>query len=136
MVGLPGDRVEIKKQRLIVNKKAAYYSRLEEQPSELLRGQARMVVLNEKIFNHDHSVIISAVDEDKSFGPYIVPPNSFFSLGDNREFSEDSRHWGAVPYSLIESKVWLVWLSIQWTPQDGGGFSSDMRWRRILSPVH
>ena len=40
--------------------------------------------------------------------PQIVPPDSYFVMGDNRAHSYDSRNWGAVPATLIIGKVRMV----------------------------
>ena len=40
-----------------------------------------------------------------SLGPVLVPPDSYFVIGDNRDGSSDSRHWGPVPLENIVGKV-------------------------------
>jgi len=45
-----------------------------------------------------------------NFGPYKIPENSYFFLGDNRPDSYDSRFWGAVPRGNIIGKAeLLIW---------------------------
>lgn len=48
---------------------------------------------------------------------YTVPPNMYFTIGDNRPHSSDSRFWGPVPLNLspnsekegINGRAWLVY---------------------------
>jgi signal peptidase I len=40
-----------------------------------------------------------------TFGPVTVPENSFFMMGDNRDWSTDSRAYGFIPYENIIGKV-------------------------------
>jgi len=52
------------------------------------------------------------------FGPYRVPPETFFVLGDNRDRSSDSRYWGAVPHRSLTGRVILLysWSRGFWKP--------------------
>ena len=68
-----------------------------------------------KIFNSQHALGF-ILDESgylsgdvKTYGDtkVILGENDFFVLGDNRQFSYDSRRWGAVPADKITGKVWV-----------------------------
>ena len=58
-----------------------------------------------------------------NFAPIRVNENNYFMMGDNRDHSNDSRFWGAVPYDNIEGTPWFVYFSIDdnW----------EIRWDRV-----
>ena len=56
-------------------------------------------------------------------GEVVVPPNSFFAMGDNRDNSLDSRYWGFVPRDNIIGKPLLIYWSYKASTEDLAGSS-------------
>ncbi len=46
-----------------------------------------------------------------NYGPKVVPANSLFVLGDNRDNSQDSRYWGFVDLSAVKGKAFIIYFS-------------------------
>ncbi len=132
VVGIGGDRIEIRQQRLIVNGRVANYSLSRAHISSVIRAQAHVVALNEKSPGEPGYTILISNEPTPDFGPYVVPPHSFFALSDDRDFSEDSRHWGAIPDRAIEARIFLIGLSFAWRPREQGGYESHLRRHRML----
>ena len=58
-----------------------------------------------------------------TMGPSLVPPESYFVIGDNRNGSSDSRHWGPVPLENIVGKVLVRY----WPPYEIDFMSAPSR---------
>jgi signal peptidase I len=82
-----------------------------------------------------------------SNGELVVPPLSYFAMGDNRENSLDSRYWGFVPRENIIGKPLVIFWSYdapteEWAGDSGShyldlakNFFSKTRWNRTLKLV-
>jgi signal peptidase I len=82
----------------------------------------------------------------------VVPPDSYFGMGDNRDVSYDSRYWGFIPRENIIGRPLFVYWSFetpddQWTKTAMSDriaflghivlhFFDQTRWRRMLHLVH
>ncbi len=97
----------------------------------------------------DKRIIPGDLSFRDNFGPYEVPIDGYFVMGDNRDDSRDSRFWGEVPRENIIGKAVFVYWS--WTPDadapgwefpyviDAGhwigyalwNFPSHVRWERL-----
>ncbi len=62
------------------------------------------LVVNGEIIDEPYITRKAQVD----FGPYVVPEDHYFVMGDNRPNSLDSRMVGALPSNLIEGRVHAV----------------------------
>jgi len=81
-------------------------------------------------------------------GEVVVPPDSYFAMGDNRDNSLDSRYWGFVPRDNITGKPVIVFWSYDAPTEDlqaytvhhildlATHFFTKTRWNRTLRLVH
>jgi signal peptidase I len=121
VIGVPGDKIELKSKALYVNDKVAERQPLPmEQQESILKSlddpkytPKNIEVFHEKLDRVDHLMMIDKNNfMAESFGPITVPPDSLFVMGDNRDFSNDSRFWGFVPMKNVKGKAMVIWLSL------------------------
>lgn len=102
VIGLPGDRVKIRERQIYIN----------DRPIE------------------DPWGIYSSWDAHapQTYGPKVIPPDSLFVMGDNRDNSLDSRVWGFVPCDDVLGKAFILYWSWDWNDPS---IISKVRWKRI-----
>jgi signal peptidase I len=121
VIGTPGDTIELKDKTLYVNGKAFEHVELEPQAAaEIFKKmqepkytQPSLHIYNEHLDTKTHWIMLDTTAySTNNFGPVTVPPDHLFCMGDNRDFSNDSRFWGFVPYQNVKGRAMIIWLSL------------------------
>jgi signal peptidase I len=128
VIGLPGDKINYVSGKLYINDKVI---EVEAPKSEDVFNQLRDEDFRaggntfDSKDNYNHFMEKLAADvlhpilqrKGESFdsydGPWTVPADSLFVMGDNRDNSHDSRRWGFVPDENILGRAMFVWLSCE-----------------------
>lgn len=105
VIGLPGDVLEIRDKKVSIN------GRQLDEP---------YVVHDDPQIYPDQPALPEPYRSRDQFGPFTVPPASYFAMGDNRDRSSDSRYWGTVPRSLIKGRAFMVYWSFEGEPAPPG----------------
>jgi signal peptidase I len=122
VIGLAGDRVQLDGYRVRVNG-SVLESGLEN-PSYVAPGPdpIRGELWRESLGEHRYRVLRDASHPSRDALDVTVAPNSVFLLGDNRDNSLDSRHFGSVPVESLKGRAAVIWASYG----EGG-----VRWERF-----
>jgi len=138
------------------NPEKEYIKRITAVGGDAVQVADKIVYVNEDVapiplhsINTDKRIIPADLSFRDNFGPYEVPPNEYFVLGDNRDDSRDSRFWGSVPRDHIIGKaVFIYWSwaaddeapgwdfpyvhnAFQWMGYVLWNFPSHIRWERL-----
>ncbi|OGT65639.1 MAG: signal peptidase I [Gammaproteobacteria bacterium RIFCSPHIGHO2_12_FULL_45_9] len=125
LVGLPGDHIRYVNKVLYVNGKEATQRDLGAFDEILNDGTTQRVEqYEEDLLGVRHRILVNPDRPGHDFGDIVVPPGSYFMVGDNRDNSDDSRDWGFVSRAELIGRARFVWMS--WNTVHSG-----VRWNRI-----
>ena len=101
-----------------------FIKRIVALPGQTVQLADKVVYVDEEVAaipatskNTDGRIMPGDLSFRDNFGPYVVPIDECFVLGDNRDDSRDSRFWGSVPLENIRGKAVFVYWS--WQPDPG-----------------
>jgi len=115
-----------------------FIKRVVGQPGDIIEVKAKQVYVNGQPVTfeqerHKDPDTIPAVASPRDFaGPVKVPADSYFVMGDNRDYSFDSRFWGYVHKSKIKGMAFIKY----WSWNSEGDLLHKIRFNRIGRPIN
>ncbi len=130
VIGLPGDEIMINNKGFIqVNDTPFVYQEVDEENESF------------DVYEEDNGskkyLVQFSKDLEQTTHQIKVPEGQLYMMGDNRNFSADSRFWGPLPLERIMGKLVLIWFSCEESERYSSFLCSaqDFRVDRILKKV-
>ena len=110
--GKPPQRGDIVMLRYPLEPSRLFVKRVIAQGGDRLEIRSGRVFVDDRPY--DEPYVLPEHRSFENWGPQVVPDGYYFVMGDRRNNSSDSRHWGFVPTGYILGRVTFRW----WPPAD------------------
>jgi len=97
-----------------------FIKRLVGTPGDMLQMENKTLYRNGKradepwVVNKDYRRFAGGLFSMRdNWGPVTVAPECFFMMGDNRDYSKDSRFWGQLPAWRVKGRAWLRYMPLK-----------------------
>jgi signal peptidase I len=155
LIGLPGDEITVRGGVLFINGKEVPRRRIGDFTTQEDAGPPRPIPAYEETLPNGVKYTVLDSETNGPFdnvGPYKVPGDHYFMMGDNRDNSQDSRYWGFLPRDYVKGQALMVYWSYDAGTEeaDDGSLSgrvkglvsvavhffTQTRWTRLLHQIH
>ncbi len=131
LVGLPGDTLAMRGGALFLNGEPQFEPYL----MPPIPGMSADPIQRARMRRWQSPHLVGGPTPDyrpnlQDWGPIIVPADSLFVLGDNRDDSYDGRYWGFLPRRHLRGSPVIIHFSIR--AERTGSLWSDVRWNRLF----
>lgn len=131
IIGMPGDTVEIRGERVFINGQELPLRLVEEVVED---GNVKLIY-EETLPNgvkHRIALYKDPIIQRKDVYYARIPDGYYFVLGDNRDNSEDSRYWGLLPRENIVGKAFVIYFSGKVPPLESTDVSPLTGFRQLF----
>lgn len=130
IVGMPGDHIEVRGTLVYINGEPVPLRDTGERFRDDMGNELRL--LKETLDAREHEVLDDPAKGRVLEGEWRVPDDRYLMVGDNRDNSNDGRHWGTVRLTDFKGPAFLIYWSWDW---DGAWIelANPLTWWRLLT---
>ncbi len=133
LIGVPGDTLEMRDGIVYRNGRPVEEPYAVNSDPERSEDPAMRARMRDWQVKHYAGAVPPGYQPDlHDWGPVVVPAESLFVMGDNRDGSYDGRYWGFLPRANVRGRPLLVYFSYDQESWKSFPFLTEVRWNRLF----